>query len=663
MKEQQGTPEYLQVFEGLTRDIIQYGYKWGNPSPSAEPPLYKSLEDYAARSKLLLEVLGKWWGCATPNLYFYDRTREEADGQILWFHEVVDGGIDIPWLRISRGQPGDQTLKHDPVSPEEKLKLREKQRELRAHGRLTTSIVFRRFAEGRYKRSTSEETDGWILIPLGEILAYTFEWHLRQEAEAINKKQPGTDVIKYFSELNPTFVENAWEKMVQRLTKPGVGERYFRDKMLDWLDRIIADESEFGDWWKEWPGGNYDWFIAYARAAEARQPLRARLTSTPFPEALHELVRIIVKHWDYRHAEGKDQNSEKFLQRLRFSPEMEVEHFGTRNLVSFPLWLHWLRNGKETEDPQRTHAAFLMAGFYDAETARRYARNIQCVFLLLAQPYVARHSLPAMMLAKTGLLAESASYMFGQELSIVEGSTRLIQDDVGPLRGDPQSATSLTLDTQKLQRVQEAISNIQQSITRSTRIRNDLYWLPSKKSLFASATRRDRINMNQLLTEACDACSFEADKIRVAKTEMAGDLPFVNGDRATLRHVFIELLLNAKDAIKENITKAALDRRPVPDKWVTISTRRSDQDVMISISDTGIGMDNETASRIFQPFFTTKRTESYKGLGLGLWNAKLIIECHKGRIEARQTSPGQGTVMEIALPVAGRVVPPERGMS
>src|ERR1041384_2301380 len=193
MKEQQDAPEYLQAFKSLTQDIVQYGYRWGNPSSSAEPRPYKSLEDYVAHSKLLLEVLGKWWGCATPNLYFYDRTREEVEGQIRWFHEAVEGGVDIPWLKIRRLQQGDETFENEVLSQKRKSELREQQRNLRVQGRLAANIIFRMFAEGRYKRSASEESDGWILIPLGEILAYAFEWYLREAAKALNSKQPGTD--------------------------------------------------------------------------------------------------------------------------------------------------------------------------------------------------------------------------------------------------------------------------------------------------------------------------------------------------------------------------------------------------------------------------------------------------------------------------------------
>jgi len=493
------------------------------------------------------------------------------------------------------------------------------------------------FAEGRYKRSASEEANGWILVPSGEILAYSFEWRLRQAAEALNNKQPGTDLVNYFTKINPTIVENTWEHLVQKLGKPGSEERYFHEKMLDWLDKVIADEREFSAWWREWPDGNYDWFIAYARAEDGRQPLRTRLASMPFPNALHELVRIIIKHWDYQHAEGKDQNWETFLQRLRFSPEMEVEHFGTRNLLSLPLWLHWLRNGKETEDPQRTHAAFLMAGFYDADVARRYARNIQCIFLLLAQPYVARHALPVMMLAKTGLLAESASYMYAQEISLIRTCVRLLT----------QRLTSMPSDeaVSSMRATAEAISH---ALDRSARITDDLYWLSNREALISCARTREVVHLRDLILGVCQSLSLfdPSAGLKLVVTGAEPDAPAVLGDETTLRHAFMELMLNAVHAIEDQDSS-------VTEGVLTVAVRRDGQRVVVNISDTGVGMDAETQARLFEPFFSTKRRDEYRGSGLGLWHARTIIRGHGGDIALKRSAPGEGTEFEITLPLSG----------
>ncbi|TMC27471.1 MAG: hypothetical protein E6J27_10915, partial [Chloroflexi bacterium] len=65
--------------------------------------------------------------------------------------------------------------------------------------------------------------------------------------------------------------------------------------------------------------------------------------------------------------------------------------------------------------------------------------------------------------------------------------------------------------------------------------------------------------------------------------------------------------------------------------------------------DTGVGIDEETQARIFEPFFSTK---AQRGTGLGLWVSHGIVQGHGGTIKVK-SRPGQGTTFTIALPVAG----------
>ena len=74
--------------------------------------------------------------------------------------------------------------------------------------------------------------------------------------------------------------------------------------------------------------------------------------------------------------------------------------------------------------------------------------------------------------------------------------------------------------------------------------------------------------------------------------------------------------------------------------------------VRIEVHDTGVGMDIETQSRIFEAFFSTK---TQKGTGLGLWVSHSIVQGHGGTMKVR-SRPGEGTTFIITLPVAG---PPE----
>ena len=81
-----------------------------------------------------------------------------------------------------------------------------------------------------------------------------------------------------------------------------------------------------------------------------------------------------------------------------------------------------------------------------------------------------------------------------------------------------------------------------------------------------------------------------------------------------------------------------------------VSTRTAGDEVVMRFRDTGCGMDAETVTKIFDPFYTTK--ESGKGTGLGLAIVAQIVETHGGRIYV-DTEPGKGTEFRISLPVAG----------
>lgn len=119
------------------------------------------------------------------------------------------------------------------------------------------------------------------------------------------------------------------------------------------------------------------------------------------------------------------------------------------------------------------------------------------------------------------------------------------------------------------------------------------------------------------------------------ETRLAETLPEVIGDRARLEEIFLNLLINAADAMKG---KGKL----------TITTGLDSNDsVKILVSDTGEGIDEEHLPHIFEPFFTTK--EPGKGTGLGLSIVYGAIRKHGGFIDA-ESAPGKGTTFTISLP-------------
>ena len=121
------------------------------------------------------------------------------------------------------------------------------------------------------------------------------------------------------------------------------------------------------------------------------------------------------------------------------------------------------------------------------------------------------------------------------------------------------------------------------------------------------------------------------------ETRLSADIPLVLGDIQQLNHVFMNIILNAAQA---------MDGRGK----LTIATNLSpdSQKVIVEISDTGPGIPEDVLPHVFEPFYTTK--EEGKGTGLGLSLAYGIVESHQGRIMARN-NPDQGSVFVIELPI------------
>jgi signal transduction histidine kinase len=126
--------------------------------------------------------------------------------------------------------------------------------------------------------------------------------------------------------------------------------------------------------------------------------------------------------------------------------------------------------------------------------------------------------------------------------------------------------------------------------------------------------------------------------------ELEDGLPMLVGDIQQLNHIFMNIILNAAQAMEGN-GKLTMKTYLLPGQ----------EKIGIEISDTGPGIPEEHLAQIFDPFFTTK--EEGKGTGLGLSLVYNIVENHGGRITTK-SKVGEGTTFTIELPLAG---PPEKG--
>ncbi len=115
------------------------------------------------------------------------------------------------------------------------------------------------------------------------------------------------------------------------------------------------------------------------------------------------------------------------------------------------------------------------------------------------------------------------------------------------------------------------------------------------------------------------------------------------------------------ERVLENLIGNALRYSP-PESLVTVQIEAQEQEAIVTVADSGIGIPPDELPKLFQRFYRVKGNDSGKGLGLGLYNSRLIIEHHGGRIWA-ESSPGAGSTFGFALPVAPLAAAPAAAAS
>jgi signal transduction histidine kinase len=148
----------------------------------------------------------------------------------------------------------------------------------------------------------------------------------------------------------------------------------------------------------------------------------------------------------------------------------------------------------------------------------------------------------------------------------------------------------------------------------------------------------ESLDLNDAIRETVALFSSELQKHRVAvRTGIASNLPPVRGDRLQLQQVILNLLANSTEAMSD------VEARP---RHLLIRTEQHDgAQVRVTIQDTGIGFPPADGERLFEAFYTTKRT----GMGMGLFISRAIIENHRGRLWA-ESNRGYGATFSFSIP-------------
>jgi PAS domain S-box-containing protein len=226
-------------------------------------------------------------------------------------------------------------------------------------------------------------------------------------------------------------------------------------------------------------------------------------------------------------------------------------------------------------------------------------------------------------MSSIGLLAAGVAHEVNTPLAVISSYAQLLAKQ---LQGDEKRSSLLEKITTQTFRASEIVNSL---LNFSRTSGGEFQMLDLNKTVQDTLLLLD----HQLKTS----------RVRI-ESDFYKDLPQVMGNSGKLQQVFLNLFLNAKDAMPEGGT-------------LKVSTLNGDG-VRVTISDTGSGIAPENLNRIYDPFFTTKtnvREGQRRGTGLGLSVSYGIIQEHAGKIQV-SSHPGQGTTFELEFPMIRKAV-------
>ena len=226
-------------------------------------------------------------------------------------------------------------------------------------------------------------------------------------------------------------------------------------------------------------------------------------------------------------------------------------------------------------------------------------------------------------LSSIGLLAAGVAHEVNTPLAVISSYAQMLAKQVS---GDPKKAELLDKITRQTFRASEIVNSL-------------LNFSRTSSSEF------NNVDLNRVIYDTLTLLEhqFKTARIKVVP-DLHPQLPPILGNTGKLQQVFLNLFLNAKDAMPAGGT-------------LTITTGNG-HNVRVSVADTGSGIAQEHIHRIYDPFFTTKnkaKTGHSGGTGLGLSVTYGIIQEHAGKIHV-ESSPGQGTTFTMEFPMVRKVV-------
>ena len=223
-------------------------------------------------------------------------------------------------------------------------------------------------------------------------------------------------------------------------------------------------------------------------------------------------------------------------------------------------------------------------------------------------------------------------------ITIGEMSTQLAHEISQPLASiEAYSSACVRLidkDRADISELHSAFKNISSQAIRAQEIMHKL------RNFVKKDTTRKEVAINELVQNAIKFLQIELREYQpTLQLDLADDLPLVKADQILIEQVIINLIKNAMEAMQ------ILDKK---DRRLTLQTDIwQDSNILVSVRDSGPGIPDYEASKIFEPFYTTKS----EGMGMGLAIIRSIIDSHSGELEVQANQKEAGTTFKFTLPI------------
>jgi hypothetical protein len=251
------------------------------------------------------------------------------------------------------------------------------------------------------------------------------------------------------------------------------------------------------------------------------------------------------------------------------------------------------------------------------------AEGVQAGWIIVIEDVTERANLEEQLrlsekMAAIGLLAAGVAHEVNTPLTGISSFTQMLLDRAEPEHPDTRLLEKIEQQTFRAAKIVNSLLNLSRPSGGETRV----------------------IDLNAAVSDVLALLEhqFRTHRVQVRR-HLEGPAVLVRGVEYKLQQVFLNLFLNARDAMPRG-------------GWLSVTTAVSGDEALVEVADTGIGIPSEHLARIYDPFFTTKAEG--RGTGLGLSVTYGIVQEHGGTLTC-ESDPQQGTRFRLVLPLAGSV--------